>query len=131
MRRPLIAVWTLAIATIACNDPARPLFPGADLDSLGPEIEVVSPPPDTAVTRPDVLVITVVIRDQSPVDSVVASVSGVLAFAFPPYAINDTLFQIQFPIPTESAAPGAGSIAIDAVDRLRNRTVKNLTFVVQ
>jgi len=75
--------------------------------------------------------IVVVVRDQSPVDSIVATVSGALAFAFPPLAVGDTVFQVQFPIPTESAAPGAGAITIDAVDRLRNRTVRNLSFVVQ
>ena len=119
---------------VACSAPERPIFgPEQGLaDTVPPNVEFLAPPSaDSTFPAGTQIQVQVHVFDAGLLEGVAASVSGVMAFGFPPSFPNDTGVVIGYVVATQPTVTGILSFHVVATDTAGNRTDANRDFRIE
>jgi hypothetical protein len=121
-------------AAAACSDPERPPFGPFPFgpDTFPPTIDFLAPPGSDSVFAPGSrILVRVVVRDRSPIQSVASGVLGVVVYGFETLFPDDTVLDADFPITTPAGVTGAITFRVVATDTLGNRSSADRHFLLQ
>jgi hypothetical protein len=107
--------------------------PDADgRDTVPPSITFLAPPAADSIYEPGAeIAIEIRAADRSLLAAVSASVSGILAFGYPPTFPNDTATVVGFRIATQPTMTGDLVFHVLATDTAENRSDTSRVFHIQ